>query len=170
MNNEKLIIFALVAIVAYHLFFREGFSFYASKEELLAKLKKMETDYVNMVVNNLKTGFYNKKAVSAAEEYNAYIDKFAPEFIDEKTTQKRKDEILAEVRRLGKIYDTESKDMKDTINNEVNKAMNVINYRKLYRNADGTFNRNPSEIYPILGKDYENTYKEFAPNQMWNTL
>jgi hypothetical protein len=167
---NKLIIFALVAIIAYHLFLKEGFSFYASKKELLEKLKKMEVDYVNMVVNNLKTGFYNKKAVNAAEEYNAYIDAFAPEFVDPNTTQKRKDEILAEVRRLGKIYDTESKLMKDTINEEVNEAMKVIKFRKDFRNTDGTFNRNPSEIYPILGMEYENTYKEFAPNQVWNTL
>ncbi len=170
MNNEKLIIFAIVAIVAYHLFFKEGFNFYASKEELLAKLKKIETDYINTVVSNLKTGFYNKKAVNAAEGYNAYIDAFAPEFVDPNTTQKRKDEILAEVRRLGKIYDTESKLMKDTINEEVNEAMKVIKFRKDFRNADGTFNRNPLEIYPILGKEYENLYNEFAPNQVWNTL
>jgi len=181
MNTEKLVIFALVAFVAYYAFFqKEGFE---SKAEALGKLKKIETDFINQVTNNLKTSFYNKKAVNAAEKYNEYIEKFAPVYDNPTTTQARKDEILAEVKRLGKIYDDESKLMKETIKTEVNKAMTVIKFRTDFRNADGTFNRNPGDkripmslyklnqsLYDILGKEYENTYKGFAPNQVWNTF
>ncbi len=181
MNKEKLIIFALVAFVAYYMFFqKEGFQV---KADILAKLKNIETDFINKVISNLKTGFYNKKAVDAAKDYNAYIDKFAPEFVDPNTTQARKDEILAEVRRLGKIYDSDSNLMKETVKKEVDRAMTVIKFRTDFRNPDGTFKRNPGDknvpmslynlnqsLYDILGKEYENSYKEFAPNQVWNTL
>jgi hypothetical protein len=181
MNTEKLIIFAIVAFIVYCMFFqKEGFQV---KEETLTKLKKIENDYIQKVIGNLKTGFYNKKAVGAAENYNAYIDEFAPEFVDPNTTQARKDEILAEVRRLGKIYDTEAKLMKETVKMEVDKAMTVIKFRTDFRNADGTFKRNPGDkkipmslyklnqsLYDILGSEYERLYKEFAPNQVWSTI
>jgi hypothetical protein len=57
--------------------------------------------------------------------------------------------------------------MKAIVKQEIDKAMVVIKFKKDLRVDNGSFRRNPQELFVILGKEYQDLYNEFAPNQMF---